>query len=235
LLRGKKSQLKELIIEKFSGAAFEEVAGFDSFMQEMGRNATILKMAITGVLLSRDNNQQLEAMLRRNTVLQDLTLTGGALGTKGLASVLSRNTSIQVLDISDNGLDDPASANALQQLLRQNKAITRLCVDRNTFGRTVAVVRCISDGFRANTTLQVLGLAYCELDNEGISILVVSLGQQKRSLIKLNLSANQITCNGLRALANHATAALSTVTHLDLSENYLLDEGASFLAETLIL
>jgi hypothetical protein len=43
-----------------------------------------------------------------------------------------------------------------------------------------------------------------------------------------------MTYSGLRALLDTATAVLSTVTHLNLGDNNLvLDEGASFLAETL--
>jgi Ran GTPase-activating protein (RanGAP) involved in mRNA processing and transport len=238
LLRGKNSQLKELVIEKFNGSTGEQVVGFMPFMQEMGCNTTILKMAIIGVRLNRDNIEHLKAMLRRNTVLRDLNLSGDALGSAGLAAIASalyRNTSIQCLDISDNGLDDLASANALRELLRRNKTITRLCMDSNTFGSNVAALRCIGDGFRTNTTLQELELTACELDHQGLSILAESLGQKKGGLVKLDLSVNQITCSGLRALVNNATAALSTVTHLNLSVNSVLDEGASFLAEILRL
>jgi hypothetical protein len=237
LLGSKESQLKELIIARFNGSTVNLV-GFESFMLEMGRNTTILMMVIASVPLSIDNIQQLKAMLRRNTVLQDLNLTGDALGSTGLAEIASalyRNTSIQGLDVSGNGLNDLAAANALRELLRRNKTITRLCMHHNFFGRNVAVVRCIADGFRANTTLQELDLSWCELDDQGLSILAESLGQQKRGLVKLNLSVNQITCTGLRALVNNATAALSTVTHLYLSENSVLGEGATFLAETLRL
>jgi Ran GTPase-activating protein (RanGAP) involved in mRNA processing and transport len=238
LLGSKHSQLKELVIARFNGLTVEQVVGFESFMLEMGRNTTILKMVIGAVPLSGENIQQLKAMLRRNTVLQHLNLTGDALGSTGLAeiaSVLYRNTSIQGFDISDNGLDDLASANALRELLRRNKTITRLFMDGNTFGNNIAAVRCIADGFRTNKTLQLLDLCSCALDDQGLSILAECLGQQKRGLVDLNLSVNHITFSGLRALVNNATAALSTVTHLDLSYNSILDEGATFLADTLRL
>jgi hypothetical protein len=236
LLRGKNSQLKELVIENFIGPTGEQVVGFESFMQEMGRNTTVLNMAIIGVRLHPDNIQQLKAMLRRNAVLQYLNLSQNALGSAGLAEIapaLYRNTSIQGVDISGNRLDNLASANALRELLRRNKTITRLCMDSNTFGSNVAAVRCIGNGFRTNTTLQEIELSDCELDDQGLSILAESLGQQKRGLVKLNLSTNEIAYIGIRALVNNATAALSTLTHLNLSGNCVLDEGASFLAETL--
>jgi hypothetical protein len=236
LLHGKNSQLKELMIARLQESTVEQLVGFESFMLKMGRNTTILKMLIAGVPLSRDNTQQLKAMLHRNTVLQDLDLTGDALGSVGLAEIapaLYRNTSIQGLDVSKNGLDDLVAANALRELLRRNKTITRLYMNNNAFGSNVAFVRCIADGFRANATLQELGLSACELDDQGLSILADSLGRQKRGLLTLNLSGNQISGTGLHALVNNATAALSTVAHLNLSGNSLFDDGATFLADTL--
>jgi Ran GTPase-activating protein (RanGAP) involved in mRNA processing and transport len=179
------------------------------------------------------------AQLRLNEPSKYFVLDlGDALGSTGLAEVASAlywNTSIQVLNISTNGLDDLASANTLRELLRRNKTITRLVMDYNTFGRNIAAVRCIADGFRTNTTLQALELSYCELDDQGLSILAESLGQQKRGLLELDVSANHITCSGLRALVDNAAAALSTLTHIYLSDNSVLDEGASLLADNLRL
>jgi hypothetical protein len=124
LLGSKHSRLKELIFVRFNGSTVEQVVGFESFMLEMGRNNTVLKMVIAGVSLSGDSIQQLKVMLRRNTVLQDLNLSLEALGSTGLAeiaSVLYRNTSIQSLDVSGNGLDDLASAHTLRELLRRTR------------------------------------------------------------------------------------------------------------------
>jgi hypothetical protein len=108
LLSSKKSQVKELVIEKFSGSLGNQLVGFEYSMKEMGRNTTILKMAIvSNVPLSRNNVQQHKAMLRQNTVLQDLNLSQSELGCTGLAEiapVLYRNTSIKYLDLSANGL-----------------------------------------------------------------------------------------------------------------------------------
>jgi hypothetical protein len=173
LLRGEKSQLKELIIARFKGSTVEQMVCYESFMLEMGRNGTILKMVIAQVPLSNDNAQQLKAMLRRNTVLEDLDLNENYFGSAGfpeITSALYGNTSIQGLNVSTNELDDLVAANTLRELLRRNKTITRLCMDNNTFGSNAAAVRCIADGFRANTTLQELDLSYCELNDQSLSM-----------------------------------------------------------------
>jgi Ran GTPase-activating protein (RanGAP) involved in mRNA processing and transport len=239
LLRGKTSQLKELVVSEFNGSIREKVVGFESFMKEMERNTTILKLAIHCVRLSRDNIQQLKAMLRRNTSLEDLNISKDALGSTGLAEVASalyRNTSIKALNVSGNGLDNLASANALRELLRRKKTIATLLMNHNMFGNNIAAGRCIADGFRTNTTLQVLDISHCALWDDALSVLAGSLGQQKLRLVSLDLSQNPITCIGLRALVDNATAVLSTVAHLNLSHTMVChDEGATFLAETLRL
>jgi hypothetical protein len=51
LLSSTHSQLKQLIIARFSGSIGEQVVGFESFMLEMGRNTTIIKLAIAHVRL----------------------------------------------------------------------------------------------------------------------------------------------------------------------------------------
>jgi Ran GTPase-activating protein (RanGAP) involved in mRNA processing and transport len=238
LLRGKKSQVKQLTIQSFIRSIGEQLVGFESFMQEMGRNTTIIKMVIVNVPLSRDNVQQFKAMLRRNTVLEDLAISHCALRSMGLAEIASalyRNTNIQGLDVSSNGLDDLASANSMRELLRRNKTITRLFIDSNAFGRNIAAVRCIADGLRSNTTLQVLDLSHCQLGDLGLSILAQCLGHQKRSLVDLNLSNNRITPYGIGALLDNATEALSGVTDLTLGHNPMFDEGATLLANALRL
>jgi Ran GTPase-activating protein (RanGAP) involved in mRNA processing and transport len=133
--------------------------------------------------------------------------------------VLYRNTNIQRLDVSCNGLGDLVSANSMQELLRRNKTITRLKLDWIVFGGNFAAVRCIANGLRSNTTLKVLDLSYYRLGDQCLSILEHSLGHQKRSLVDLNLSNNHFTPNSIGTLINNATAALSSVTHLTLSHN----------------
>jgi Ran GTPase-activating protein (RanGAP) involved in mRNA processing and transport len=110
LLRSKDSKVKELVLDKLSTNA----VGFRALMQELGRNTTITNLAIRDCLLSRENVEQLKALLRQNTALQSLDLTSSALGSEGLAEIslgLYHNTSIKTLDLSNNGLDDIESAN----------------------------------------------------------------------------------------------------------------------------
>jgi Ran GTPase-activating protein (RanGAP) involved in mRNA processing and transport len=183
-------------------------------------------------VLSRENVQQLKAVLRRNTALESLDLTLSCLGSAGLAEispVLYRNTTIKSLDLKNNGLDDLESANVLCEFIRRNKTLTSLCLAENAFGRNVAIVRSITEGVRNNTTLQRLGLSGCRLDDQGISFLANALATRNTSTLELNLRRNVISSAGVRALVE----AMKTFTKLSLAFNPTKCEGATILANAL--
>jgi Ran GTPase-activating protein (RanGAP) involved in mRNA processing and transport len=207
----------------------------DSVAQQLGRSTTVTSLVLRYCMLSRENIQQLQAVLRRNTALESLDLES-ALGSAGLAEiapVLYRNTSIKSLDLRNNGLHDIESANVLRELIRRNKTITSLCIAGNSFGRNAAAVRSIAEGVRGNTTLQQLDLSICGLDDQGITLLANALAIRNASIIELNLYSNEITSLGLRALVDDNMEAVKTLAHLCLSRNRIRSAGATILAHAL--
>jgi hypothetical protein len=186
------------------------IVDLNPVIRELGRNTTVTNLVISESVLSRENVQQLKAMLRQNTVLQSLDLISSALGSAGLAEiapVLYRNTSIKTLDLSENRLDNIESANVLRELIRRNKTITSLCIAHNAFGRNAAVVRSIFDGVRSNSTLQKLDLSTCGLDDMGIAVLAKALAIRNASILELDLFDNEITPLGVRALVDDSVEA----------------------------
>jgi Ran GTPase-activating protein (RanGAP) involved in mRNA processing and transport len=146
--------------------------------------------------------------------------------------VLYRSTSIKALVLTDNGLNDIESANALRELIRRNKTIASLCIASNTFGRNAAAVRSIADGVRSNTTLQQLNLPTCGLDDQGISFLANALAIRNARMLELNLNNNEITSVSVRALVDNVEA-VKTLTKLCLNFNPVKSEGAIILADAL--
>jgi hypothetical protein len=118
-------------------------------------------------------------------------------------------------------------------LIRRNKTITSLCLARSFFGRNAAAVRSIADGVRSNTTLQQVDLRYCALYDQGISVLADALATRNAGLLELDLSANEITSVGLRALVDDNMEAVKTLTKLCLCYNHIGNEGATILADAL--
>jgi Ran GTPase-activating protein (RanGAP) involved in mRNA processing and transport len=206
----------------------------DSVAQKLGLSTTVTNLDLCGSVLSRENEQQLKAVLRQNTVLESLDLTGSRLGSAGLAEiapVLYRNTSVKALDLANNGLDDIESANVLRELIRRNKTITSLCIADNVFGSDVAAVRSIAEGVLCNRTLQQLDLSWCGLDDQGIAVLGNALVVRNASLLELDLRNNNITSAGVRALVDDNVEAVKALTKLILWGNSIRSEGAIILAD----
>jgi Ran GTPase-activating protein (RanGAP) involved in mRNA processing and transport len=231
-LRGQDSKVKELILEQVD----TRTVGLHRFLRELERNTTVTNLAIRKSGLSREDVQQLTAVLRQNRALQSLDLTSSALGSAGLAEIapaLYHNTSIKTLDLSNNGLNDVESANVLRELLRRNKSITSLCLCRITFGLNAAAARSIFEGVRSNTALQQLDLRGCGLGDQGISILANALTLRNAGLLELHINHNQITSVGVRALLDNGVDAVKTLTKLCLAGNPIRSEGATILADAL--
>jgi Ran GTPase-activating protein (RanGAP) involved in mRNA processing and transport len=233
LLRSQDSKVKELIFEQVDTT---RTVGLHPVMQELARNTRVTDLSILDSVLSRENVQQVTAVLRHNTALQYLNLRSSALGIAGLveiAPVLYGNTSIKTLDLSNNGLDDIESTNVLRELLRRNKTIASLCIGGNAFGRDIAAVRSIFEGLRSNTALQHLDLIYCQLGDQDISVLANALAARNAGTLELDLHCNGITSVGVRALVDDNVEAMKTVTKLCLSGNLIRSEGATILADAL--
>jgi Ran GTPase-activating protein (RanGAP) involved in mRNA processing and transport len=208
----------------------------DSVAQQLRLSTTVTNLVLCYIVLSHENMQQLKAVLRRNTALESLDLTGSGLGSAGLAeiaSVLHSNTSIKSLVLTYNGLHEVESANILRELLRRNKTITSLCIAHNAFGWNAAAFRSIVEGVRSNITLQKLDLQYCGLDDQGISVLANALAIRNASPLELNLGTNSITSEGVRALVDENVEAVKTLTKISLGYNRIGNEGAIILADAL--
>jgi hypothetical protein len=68
LLRSQDSKVKELVLETVD----TRTNGLHAVIRELGRNTTVTKMVLRNSVLSREDAQQLTAMLRQNTALESL-------------------------------------------------------------------------------------------------------------------------------------------------------------------
>jgi Ran GTPase-activating protein (RanGAP) involved in mRNA processing and transport len=147
--------------------------------------------------------RELGLVLCNTPSLQTLVLRNGALGSAKLAELapaLYYNTSIKVLDISGNNLNDMECAKLLRDIIRCNKTITTLDLSGNKFGQTAGAVKCIAEGLGSNSTILKINLSRCYLGDGGVSTLARSLSSRDTTLQKLALDNNTITSTGVGAL-----------------------------------
>jgi hypothetical protein len=98
-------------------------------LQALARYPTLTKLILHGLRLRRDEARLLRLAVCGISSLQTLALPGGTLGSAGLvelAPALYRNTSINVIDLSENVFHHVESAVILRDILRSNKTITAL-------------------------------------------------------------------------------------------------------------
>jgi Ran GTPase-activating protein (RanGAP) involved in mRNA processing and transport len=167
--------------------------------------------------------------------LHTLVLKSRTLGSAELAELapaLYHNTSIKVLDISDNNLNDMDSAVIFGDILRHNKTMTALDLSGNNFGRTAGAVEYIAYGLESNSTLMKIDLSWCALGDEVVSILAQSPCYRTTTLQKLTLGLNSITSTGVGVLTERMEHGCH-ITDLDLRYNPIGNEGASFLVRSL--
>ncbi len=172
--------------------------GVTHVMEALGRHPhpTLTKLTLCRVCIGRYVARQLRTVLRNTPSLQSLVLSHNTLGSVGLAELapaLYRNTSIKVLNLSGNDLNDKESARLLRDILRSNQTITTLDLSCNRFRKTTGAVECIADGLGSNSTLLKIDLSSCYLKYDGVSTLAQTLGSRNKTLQKLILGSNSIT------------------------------------------
>jgi Ran GTPase-activating protein (RanGAP) involved in mRNA processing and transport len=234
LLLSDTSKITELDIHKSLGGL--TIKGFQRVLRALERRPTLTKLRLRRCFVDRGDARLLGKVLFSNSSLQSLALTNSTLGSTQLAELafaLRHTTSIKVLDISGNDLNNMESAEILRDILCINMTITSLDLSYNTFGQTTGAVECIADGLGSNSSLMKIDLSSCQLESGGVSILAQTLGSRNTTLKKLTLDNNFIRFAGAGVLVETMEQSSQRITDLDLANNPIGNEGANLLARSL--
>jgi Ran GTPase-activating protein (RanGAP) involved in mRNA processing and transport len=227
------SKITELEIDRFHGGP--PMMGLTPILQALGRHPALTELILRRVRLGRDEVRLLQIALCNIPNLQSLALTDSTVGRAELTEIapaLYHNTSIKVLNMSMNDLNDMDSADLFRGILLTNKTMTSLDLSGNGFGQTTGVVECIADGLGSNSTLLKINLSRCGLGDDDCSVLAQTLGSRSTTLQKLTLEDNFITSTGV-GLLFEAMEQNSHITDLELQRNPIRNEGAYLLARSL--
>jgi Ran GTPase-activating protein (RanGAP) involved in mRNA processing and transport len=178
--------------------------GLTRVLRALGQRPTLTKLGLhTSYPLRHDEVRLLRMVLCNTPSLQTLVLSNETLGSAELAELapaLYHNTSIKVLDLSDNGLHDMESARFLRDILRSNKTMIALDLTRSLFGPTNGAVECLADGLGSNSTLLKIDLSGNYMGDGCLSILAQTLGSRNKTLQKLRIGELNITSTGVGVL-----------------------------------
>jgi Ran GTPase-activating protein (RanGAP) involved in mRNA processing and transport len=210
--------------------------GLTRVLQALKRHPTLTMLNLRWFPLGCQEARLLQMAFCNTPSLQSLNLAKNSLGSAGLAELapaLYRNTSIKVLDLSWNRLDDLKSARFLRNIIRGNKTMTTLGLTGNSFGQMTNAVEYFVDGLGSNSTLLKINFTRCDLGDRGVSILGQFLGSRNTRLQKLTLDNNSISSTGVNVLLEAMEQSSHHITDLDLRTNPIGNEGASLLARSL--
>jgi hypothetical protein len=224
------SKITELEIDRFHGGP--PMMGLMPILQALGRHHSLTELTLRRVRLRRDGARLLHIALCNISSLQSLVLTDSTVGRAELAEIapaLYHNTSIKVLNMSRNVMNDMDSADMFRGILHTNKTMTALDLSGNTFGQTTGAVECIANGLGSNSTLLNINLSRCGLGDAEFSNMAQTLSSRNTTLQKLTVKENFITSTGVV----EAMEQNSHITDIDLENNSIGDEGAYLLARSL--
>ena len=145
-----------------------------------------------------------------------------------LAEVLTVNTSLLMLDLSDNPIGDLGVV-SLAKALTVNHTLAKLGLSRTQVGGTG--VSSVARALTVNTSLTTLDLSDNPIGDLGVVSLAKAL-TVNHTLAKLGLSRTQVGGTGVSSVARALTVNTSLTT-LDLSDNPIGDLGVVSLAKAL--
>ncbi|KPI86610.1 hypothetical protein ABL78_4339 [Leptomonas seymouri] len=165
---------------------------------------------------------EMRQLLRHYTALEVLRLPLNRLQDRHVQMIAAglTNTTLRVLDLSQNALTDVAVVDAVAVLLyRPDFPLEELYLQDNKLGNGAA--SALAEALRLNKTLRVLNVQQnCIGDAEGGALLVQALSVHP-TLADVNLSNNRLGKNALKALAD-VLPRLSRLNVLHVAGNSLL-------------
>ena len=150
-------------------------------------------------------------------------------GGKAIAKGLEENFSVKELDLSGNMLGRNA-VSSIGEMLNKNRTLETLSLSRNDL--TDQDVEVLLDCLCRKTVLKELDLSHNILCDQFAKQMSCVLENNFSVLEKLSISSNQLEKTGLQALMS-GLRRTKTLCVLNISWNYLRDEGAEILGEVI--
>lgn len=199
---------------------------------------------LAGNLIGEEGSFAIADLIRRRgSSLRKLYLTGNMLGPDGVKAITEAILEDeQRQDIGDSQFlmrDDNPSEKG--EMLTDDKSSDRFeigSMEELYFGGAgmgplgcQAVARLLLHTHR----IRVLSLPNCEINDENVLLLAVSIkaNRDRLPLQSLQLSFNRITCKGIEGLSN-ALCGTHTLKELLLDNNDIADRGAQHIAAVLL-
>ena len=162
---------------------------FDAIATSLSIPSNLLRMELSGNVITEASAAKLAEALKQNTTLTSLLLHNCSLGDSGaaaLAAFLPYNTSVSHLSISSNNIG-PVGASALSVGAAQSTSLGHLNVSHNPL--THSGLQILIESVSKSDSLREINMAFCQFEAASWSLLAQSINTWSK-LWKLNLSGN---------------------------------------------
>ncbi|XP_073676032.1 NACHT, LRR and PYD domains-containing protein 12-like [Garra rufa] len=202
-LRSNPSHLRDLNLTE-NELGDSGVMLLSSVLEDPHCKLEILGLSYCGI--TDESCAALASALRSNpSHLRELSLTGNKLGVSGLTFICSvlddPHCKLEIMWLSDCGITDEGCA-ALASALRSNPSHLRdLNLSRNTLQNVGVKLLC--NGLEdLHCKLEILGLSYCGITDEGCAALASALRSNPSHLRELSLTGNKLQDVGVKLFSD---------------------------------
>ena len=212
------SQISHLTTKPITHTAVQYLASV------IDHNPNVKELKIEGIDLDSEQTIAIFKGMKNLTKLTQLNISGSVITNNAanlLASILSHNISLQVLDLSSCSLQTEG-ATEIFNAIRNHSHLISLDISNSDITNDAANV--LASVLSLNITVQDLHLQRCSLQTEG-AIKIFNAIRNHSCLISLNISNNDITNDAANVLASVLSLNI-TVQDLHLQRCSLQTEGA---------
>ena len=177
-------------------------------------------------------NDRVVSALVNNCTIKELTLREAGCGNEGakaVASILKENSTIEVVDLSENYIIGVEGAKVIAEALKQNASLQKLYLSSNSIGAEGA--KAIAEALKENRSLQKLNLQCINIGDQGAKAIAEAL-KENPSLRELYIGWNNIGDQGAKAIAE-ALKENSSLQGLCIQSNRIGEKGGKDIINAL--
>lgn len=146
----------------------------------LSRNISLVTLDLSNSCMCVEMVQALLCAISENNHLRSLTLSGCRIGhgsSQELNRLLSKNSTIKAMDLSNNDIDETMISYLVNGSLKNNNILETLVLSRNPIGDEGA--QSLVELLTVNVTLKSLSLIDCEIWGRGCMALASGLSEMK--------------------------------------------------------
>ena len=235
----KNKTLRNLEVYYRSLSAHESLSA-SSMFESLARSPCLTSFVLFSCHLKLpDDDDAITTFLKSNATLTSLALPHNSIQlqqAKQIACALKENKTLTHLDLAGNLLHDDGVA-AVAEMLADNCSLVSLILSYNFISKEGAAF--LASGLENNSTLKKLDLGGNQLGDKGVKALTkVCFTDPEQTAVGAHLQSlvlRKVGC-GDKAATVIATMLKTnyTITHLDLSLNFIHKKGATALVKALL-